>query len=84
MDIFHQMDAIPLDILRVGEKFMRAQRRMRQQRTADALVKLKRYDLMRRQIENHFTATAEFRRVKILATSVKGQTDGGYEKGTTL
>lgn len=72
-NIFHQMDAIPLDVLRVGEKFMRAQRRMRQQRTADALVKQQRYDLMRRQIENHFTATAEFRRVKILAKAGSGR-----------
>lgn len=67
LNIFHQMDNIPLDVLRIGEKFVRAQRRMRQLRTADALVKQQRYDLMRRQIENHFSATAEFRRVKIVA-----------------
>lgn len=70
LDVFHQMDTIPLEVLRVGEKFMRAQRRMRQQRTADALVKQQRYDLMRRQIENHFSATAQFRRVKIAATGL--------------
>lgn len=82
LDIFHQMDAIPLDVLRVGEKFMRAQRRMRQQQTAEALVKQQRYDLMRRQIENHFSATAQFRRVKILSHLDSKQKDRNTSKGT--
>lgn len=73
LKVFEQMDAIPLELLRVGENFMRAQRKMRQQRTADALVKQQRYDLMRRQIENHFTAIAQFRRVKIAPTGLGAQ-----------
>lgn len=65
MSLLDQLDAIPLDVLRVAEKFQRANRRIVQERTADALNKQKRYDLMRRQIENHFSEVAQFRRVQI-------------------
>lgn len=65
MSLLNQLDEIPLDVLRVAEKFMREKRRLEQERTADALNKQKRYDLMRRQIENHFSKVAQFRRVQI-------------------
>lgn len=60
-----QLDEIPLDVLRATKTEMRAQRRVADERLADALSKQKRYELMRRQIENQFGRTAQFRRVQI-------------------
>lgn len=64
MELFDQLDALPLSVLRLADKLARRNRHNVNERLADALTKQKRYDLMRRQIENHFSAIAQFRRVK--------------------
>lgn len=71
LNILEQMDAIPLEILKSSEKYMRAQRKLRQERTADALVKQQRYDLMKCQIENHFSSVARFKRVGVVVADKK-------------
>lgn len=71
MDVLAQLDEIPLDVLRIAEKFMRANRQMIQERLADALTKQKRYDLMHRQILNHFNELAQFRRVQVKIPIIK-------------
>lgn len=65
MNVLQQLDDIPLDILKESEKMAREQRKLAGEQTRTALIKQKRYDVMLRQMKNHFSSVVPFKRVSV-------------------
>lgn len=65
LDIFQQLDTIPVDILRSAEQVAKENRKRIAEQTRLAVIKQKRFDLLKKQLRNQFTAVAPFRRVTI-------------------
>lgn len=65
LDVLQRLEDIPLEILRVSEKTCRERRQMVMEESRMAMVKQKRYDLMQRQMKNHFSSITPFKRVTV-------------------
>ncbi|KAJ6643216.1 hypothetical protein Bhyg_08173 [Pseudolycoriella hygida] len=65
LDIFQQLDTIPVDILRSAEQLAKENRKRIAEQTRLAVIKQKRFDLLKKQLRNQFTAVAPFKRVTI-------------------
>lgn len=65
LDIFFQLDTIPVDILRSAEQVAKENRKRIAEQTRLAVIKQKRFDLLKKQLRNQFTAVAPFKRVTI-------------------
>lgn len=65
LNVLQRLEDIPLEILRVSEKSCREKRQMVMEESRKAMVKQKRYDLMQRQMKNHFSSITPFKRVTV-------------------
>lgn len=65
LDIFQQLDTIPIDILRSAEQVAKENRKRIAEQTRLAVIKQKRFDLLKKQLRNQFTAVAPFKRITI-------------------
>lgn len=65
LDIFQQLDTIPVDILRSAERVAKENRKRIADQTRLAVIKQKRFDLLKKQLRNQFAAVAPFKRVTI-------------------
>lgn len=65
LDVLQRLEDIPLAILRVSEKSCREKRQMVMEESRKAMIKQKQYDLMHRQLKNHFSSITPFKRVTV-------------------
>ncbi len=71
LDIFQQLDTIPVDILRSAEQVAKENRKRIAEQTRLAVIKQKRFDLLKKQLRNQFTAVAPFKRVTITTVTTE-------------
>ncbi|KAG4073788.1 hypothetical protein HA402_001012 [Bradysia odoriphaga] len=71
LDLFQQLDTIPVDILRGAEQVAKENRKRIAEQTRLAVIKQKQFDLLKKQLRNQFTAVAPFKRVTITTKKEK-------------
>lgn len=68
MNLLEQMDDIPLDILKLATQMTREKRRTDREQSKIAMIKQKRFELLKKQLLNQFTPTARYKRVTVVTT----------------
>lgn len=65
LKLLQDLDDLPLEILKLGEKEAREARKHAKEETKTALIKQKRYDLMKKQMKHQFSKAKQFTRVSV-------------------
>lgn len=73
MNVLQQLEDVPLDILKVSEEKASEQRRLVKEQSRTAVIKQRRYDVMLRQMKNHFFSVTPFKRVPVAVWRKKEQ-----------
>lgn len=73
MDLLQKMDTVPCDVLKLAIKSTQLNRKQTIEQSKKAMVKQKRFDLLKKQLINQFTPTARYKRVTILTKNSIGR-----------
>lgn len=70
IDLLQQMDTIPCDILKLAIKSTKSNRKQTFEQSKKAMIKQKRFELLKKQLINQFTPTSRHKRVTISTKNI--------------